>query len=177
MRPRRWWWVTAAILAGCSSGLDSGVQGDKPVSAITTAEATQFCEATRDYLQGRLSRDQQDDIYCTGQALGMTSNPDDCAAMRSACLAGPIDITYIDESFDCSGAGPVDGCDATVDSVESCYTADIELYIDRLAMIDCSIAGNIPALEELQEPLPVPSECTSAGAMACPFLEDGLIGR
>ena len=152
-------------------------QGDKPVSTVTVDEAMQLCVAFRDYLRANLSRELQDDVFCTARALGTTTNPADCEAMRAACLAAPTGVEYVDEAFDCSGAGPIAGCDATVDSVEACYEADVQLTADRLDRIDCAIAGDLPALEALQAPLPVPAACTSAGAMACPTLEDGLFER
>jgi hypothetical protein len=170
------WMAAVALLAGCSSGIDSGVEGSKPVSTLSTAESMDLCLAVADYLTATFPQDYAEDRNCTIRALGSTTTPEDCEAMRSACLADAPPSDFFGD-IDCSVTGPIEGCDASVDSVEACYTADVEIYRSRLDELDCSLAGNLPVLMELQEPPPVPSECVSAGAMACDELSDGLIPR
>lgn len=161
------------LLGGCSKGIDSGVEGSKPVSTLTEAEARDLCLAAADYLSSILDEGYDADRICTIQALGSSTTPEDCEAMRRACFEEPPQR----DDVDCSRAGPFPDCDATVDSVEACYTAEIDAYASKLDEADCSLAGNLPALMALMTPPPVPSECVEAGAMACNDLSDGLFDR
>jgi hypothetical protein len=172
------WMSALVLLAGCSSGIDSGVEGGKPVSTLDEPESMALCVAVVDYLTATFPEGYSEERNCTIRALSMTATPEDCEAMRAACLADPPPDGLFDfGDIDCDTTGPIPDCDASVDSVEACYTADIEVYRSRLDELDCSIAGNLPVLMELMEPPAVPSECAEAGAMACPELSDGLIPR
>ncbi|HJL14675.1 MAG TPA: hypothetical protein RMH99_03405 [Sandaracinaceae bacterium LLY-WYZ-13_1] len=164
------------ILAGCSSGLDSGVQGDKPVSALDTAEATDLCEATVEYLENTVPASYVQERQCTIRALSTTTTPTECEADLSACLEDPPSDDFFGD-LTCDMAGPVDDCNATVDAVEACWTADTEIYKTWLDEFTCDDAGNLPVLMELRDPPPVPQECIDAGAMGCDELTDGLYGR
>lgn len=165
--------ATLLLLGGCTSGYSSGVDGNKPFNTLTPAEATSACVSFADYLDGQLSVSRQREITCTVGALGATTNPEDCRANVTACLAGDPDPIF--GSIDCSSSMTSTSCAATVGQVEGCINAEIPVYVDRLDMIRCEIAGNIPELQRLMETPPVPVECSSLGSV-CPELADGFIG-
>lgn len=165
--------ATLLLLGGCTNGYSSGVDSTKPFNTLTPAEATTACVNFADYLDGQLSAQRQWQISCTIEALGSTTNPEECNASVTACLGG--DSRTLFGSIDCSGSMVSADCGATVGQVEGCINAEFPPYLDKLDMANCSIAGNIPALQELMQRPPVPSECSSL-ASVCPELADGLLG-
>lgn len=169
--------LTAALLASaCSSGYSSGVDGSKPFSTITASEAMTACENLDDYLQSSFSRDRQNRFNCYAQALSSTTSPDACQAAYEACLTSPPSSPLNLEPLDCSMATMGDtSCNAHVSEVESCITASVNAQLDRIDEVDCSIAGNIPELERIQQPLPTPSECSRLRE-TCPSFADGIGG-
>ncbi len=83
--------------------------------------------------------------------------------------AGPITI----EPPNCVGATPDESCNATVSEVETCLTAMVHALEDRVASIDCSIAGNAAAIMRISQAVPSPTECTRLEA-TCPNAVNGF---
>lgn len=168
--------VAALALSACSSGYSSGVDGSKPFSTVTAAEARTACENLNDYFQDVFSRDVRDRFNCYVAALSSTTSPEACQASYEACLASPPSEPLNLDPIDCSTATMGDPtCNARVSEVESCITAAAQTQRSRIDEVDCSIAGNIPELERLQAPLPTPTECSRLRE-TCPSFSEGFGG-
>lgn len=155
-----------AVLAACNSGYSSGVEGSKPFSTITESEARTACDNLRDYFESQFPDEQRIETACYVSALSdVTAGPEECEAAYNACRAETTTAEPID--IDCSMPMIDETCNATVSQVETCLNAIIDAQLERQAMIDCSVAGNIPELERLAEQLPTPSECSSIESI-CP---------
>ncbi len=153
--------VAALALSACSSGYSSGVDGSKPFSTLTAAEAMTACENLNDYFQSTFSRDVRNRFNCYAQALSSTTSPEACQASYEACLVSPPSTPLNLDPIDCSMATMGDPtCNARVSEVEACITAQGEAQKSRIDEVDCSIAGNLSELERIQQPIPLPSECT-----------------
>lgn len=173
---RRLFVCLAVLASACSSGYSSGVDGAKPFSTLTAAEAMTACENLDDYLQSIFSRDVRNRFNCYVQALSTTTSPAACQAAYDACLSSPPSSPLNLDPIDCSTATAGDPtCNAPVSDVESCITASAEAQRDRIDQVDCSIAGNLPELERVQQPIPTPSECTALRE-TCPAFGDGIGG-
>lgn len=161
--------------AGCGGGgFDSGVDEDKPFNTLTAEESASACQSFAAYVEGQLTASEQAEISCTGQALGTTTTPDACRAAVTTCLAGePMRVIGM---IDCSTPMASIACGARVGDVERCITAEVSGFTNRLSMVSCDLAGDVPAITALQAPLPVPSQC-AALEPTCPELADGLFGR
>jgi len=152
--------LVGLLCAGCSSGYSSGVDGSKPVSALTMDEARVACESLADYFESSFTADQNVRFQCYVRALSdITSTTAQCEAAFNACLADPPPPT--DNSVECDDPMADTTCNATVSQLESCVTAAVETQRDRILEVDCSVAGNVPELMRLQGDTPTPSECTA----------------
>ncbi len=164
------------LASACSSGYSSGVDGAKPFSTLTTVEAMTACENLNEYLQNTFSRSVQSEFNCYVAALSEEVTPEGCQAAFEACLVSPPSTPLNLEPIDCSTATMGDPtCNAHVSEVEQCITASANAYRDRIDELDCSIAGNIPELMRVQQPLAVPAECSELGA-TCPSFAGGIMG-
>ena len=167
----------AALATACSSGYSSGVEGSKPVSTLSASEAALACENLADYLVASFPQSEQDRFACTVRALlDVTLDPAGCRSAVTACLVEPPSAGFDFGSIDCTGATADPTCTATVAATEACVTAEVQAYQDRLAQVDCAIAGNVPALQALEAPVPVPTACSNLGT-SCPDMADGIIPR
>ncbi len=158
---RRPWLLLAALLASaCTNGYSSGVDGSKPVSSLTVAEATTACLNLGLYYQEQLTEDDFVRFRCYGLALSdVTATPTQCQAQYDACQADPPAVDP--PTVDCTNAMSDSSCNARVSQLESCITARVQQQRDFIAGLDCSVAGNVPELMRLREPLPLPPECTA----------------
>ncbi|MCB9593151.1 MAG: hypothetical protein H6719_10500 [Sandaracinaceae bacterium] len=167
---RLWIVLTAALLASaCSSGFSSGVDGSKPFSTLTPAEAMTACESLNDYVQSTFPPAQIDQTNCYLQALESTTSPSDCQTSYEACLSSPPSGPLSFRRSDCSGVTNDPTCTARVSEVESCLTARIGDQKDQLDAIDCSIAGDPAAIRDASATLTAPPECTAL-VETCPSL-------
>lgn len=168
--------LLALPLAACSAGFSSGVDGSKPASTLTPAEAATSCEAFDAYLQDNLGGSEGLRIDCYIRALSTTTDPAGCEAAYAACIASPpADRNFEIDRLDCADAMADPTCNAPVSDVESCITATLEAYQQRFDMLDCAIAGNLPELQRLQDPLAAPSQCTALSS-TCPNFAGGAFG-
>lgn len=162
--------LLAILTTACGAGgFDSGVQGDKPVSTVTDAEARQFCEALESWYFALAPVAYQQRERCELTALGTTANPAACEASVNACLQNPPAIS----DFDCTTSTALPGCNATVDEVEACAAADANALKARADEASCAAAGNLPELQRLAMAVPVPAECSRL-ASYCPVYGDGF---
>ena len=162
----------APLDVGCNSGYSSGVDGSKPASTLTASEAAIACENLGEYVRSSFPQSEVDSVNCYIQSLTSETDPEACEAAYRACLTDPPEGPFEFGTIDCTGAEADATCNANVSDVEACVTATVNASRDRLAAVDCSIAGTITELQRLQDPLPAPTECSSLGA-TCPNLADG----
>ena len=168
--------VVAGNLVACNSGFSSGVDGSKPASTLTPAEARTSCESFDAYLQDNLGGSEGVRIDCDIRALSTMTDPEGCEAADAACLAAPpADRTFEIHRLDCTDAMADPTCNAPVSDLESCITATLDAYQQRFDRLDCAIAGNIPELQALQEPLPSPEACAALSS-TCPSFAGGAFG-
>ena len=169
--------LACLAVTACESGYSSGVDRNKPANSLTADEARRACESLNDYIDAQLPQSERDRFNCTAQALAMvTVGPDGCRSMVEACLAAPPAGPLTIPTLVCSAAVVDPTCSATVGETETCITADLDAYIGRVNEVNCSIAGNIPALTELMRPVPIPRACSDLGA-SCTVYADGVIDR
>ncbi|MCA9605171.1 MAG: hypothetical protein KC619_06235 [Myxococcales bacterium] len=161
--------VVASILTACSSGYSSGVDGSKPFSTLTDAEARTACENLNDYLASSFPAARLDQTNCYIQALGSTTSPSSCEAAHQACLGSPPGGPLTFSRTDCTGVMNDPTCTARVSEVEACLTARVEAQKDQLDVLDCSIAGDEAAIGRARATPLAPAECTRL-AETCPSL-------
>ncbi|HSC89697.1 MAG TPA: hypothetical protein VLC09_20585 [Polyangiaceae bacterium] len=135
----------ALLAVGCggSSGVDSGVDGTKKGSEVTEDEAKKVCEATLDYQESQANK--ADACRAAGFAMAAFSvaTAADDAAVVKACTDA-VDACNSAEPQEpttdpCAAAGPIAGCDNTVDEVEACLTEKIDAGAAALKDVpDCS---------------------------------------
>ncbi|MFK7986547.1 MAG: hypothetical protein AB8I08_11035 [Sandaracinaceae bacterium] len=160
-------------LVGCSSGYSSGVDGNTPYSAVTAEEAILACENLDAYLQDTIGGDNQLRVNCYVEALSSTIDEVACQAAFDSCLiTGPDDPTFELARLNCSNPGVDPTCNADIGDVEVCITDQVLRIEDRFVTLDCTIAGDLSALQAAQEPLGTAASCTALGS-TCPNFSDG----
>lgn len=162
------WLALLGVLTACSSGYSSGVDGSKPVSTLSEEEATTACLNLSDYFLDSVTQADADRFNCYVMGLSdLMATPEQCQATYDACIVDPPEGPLDREPIDCTNAMADMDCNAQVSDVEACVTAQVEAQKSRLDEIDCSIAGNLPELQRLQEELPTPPECAAIESV-CP---------
>ncbi|MBX3271402.1 MAG: hypothetical protein KF729_14140 [Sandaracinaceae bacterium] len=160
------------LASACAASYSAGVDGDKPISMLTVAEARLACTNLSAHLQDQFGGDRRDRFNCYVRALSTTLTPDECRVAFDACMAappaGPLNI----EPIDCSTAGPDPSCSARVSEVEDCLNASVDAFRERIDGVDCAIAGDAAALMRVQDPIPARAECTRLREV-CPSYADG----
>lgn len=136
----------AFTAAACgSSGVNSGVPGNKTVEEISDEEAEMVCEATFDYLDVKFPVQRRCELVAgyvaAAQELAAGEFGDEelqqaCQEAADDCVANGDDemLGFGDADATCAGSmGGVDGCDATVSEVEQCLTDGINATV---ALVD-----------------------------------------
>jgi hypothetical protein len=143
-----------SVLSLACSGSDSGsgVSSSKKMSDLTTAEATQLCNAN----QAKLDTVGQGG--CIAVAISTSQTAAACDTAKAVCSGQTSGIS-------CSGANTADlaGCDLTVGELQSCVDA-LSGYFGSLS---CSDMGKSPP------PLPA---CTAKMQVKCSSLFGGPTG-
>ena len=167
----------ALALGGCDDGgggIDSGVAGNKPLSDLTNGDADKICDAAEEYTDGVLSERAYRRSLCA--MLGLAEEDiASCRETQAACesdrLDGGPDLDSLPfaglqrETATCFEASQLEGCDATVAELESCYEALVgqrqrELYAPRCESLEANrgpVIGDssrLPVCETFQEKCP-----------------------
>lgn len=132
----------ASMAVACgSSGVSSGVPGNKTGEEITDDEAEMLCEATFDYMETQITDQRQCELSAGVMAAVETAGSGDLddEALQQACQEatdecvenGDAEMLIPDST--CTGAmGSVEECTATVSEIELCLTESIDGAAEQL---------------------------------------------
>lgn len=100
----------------------TSVSGDRVLSDLTPQEATQVCEETE--AASREGAEERERLLCTVAALSDTAAVDNAVAACETRVTECMAAQNTEQAADCTTASQgLDGCDATVDEVNTCMTA------------------------------------------------------
>ena len=149
--------VAAVVLAGCNSGLDTGLEPSKVYDDLTGAEQQQFCEAFDDYAWSHISPPELARYACIVTAIRNAYSAAECKQLADACEANSDSLVTM--GVLCDNPLTTEPCSATVGDMEVCLTAMQERYRPWVKQWDCSLLAP-PNFE-------TPDEC-AAIRPACP---------
>ena len=160
--------------------VDTGLPPEKKVSDLTDAEVQQACESFAQAYMAEFTPQKMTTFVCTAVALTSTQTAATCQSATTDCIANPpsgVDPTTI-TAPDCTGASAADlaGCSVTVSQLETCLSDEITALQAYMARVNCSIAGNTQAIQNLASTeFALPQSCTTIQTQ-CPGSTTGAGG-
>lgn len=154
--------TTALALFACDDGdsaaaadeFSSGVETSKTVSALSDAEAQQFCDAMTAQFGNVVNKRKT----CELSAVFLTEDAQSCNAFADQCVQAPAEPQPEAEpgNNDCTIADAEKrmGCEETIEAMEACMGAVRGLTVNALGRISCADADNREGLEAKFADLP-----------------------
>jgi hypothetical protein len=169
----------AAVLAGCedeksSGGLQTGVDGNKPLGTVTPGEAQSICNATQSFTQQAIAQEKQRLLTCrlsstviaslSARAGGMGGAAVTDAQLQMTCQMAYDTCTMMPApapgtaTNTCQAFPP--SCTATVAEYEACLK-DVPPFVDQtLAMLPtCETFTRLSILAVVNLPNTLPPSC------------------
>lgn len=166
--------VTFAGCGGESQGgstgvVSTGLSVSKPLSDVTTAEATQGCGHMKDAIEARFQQPSAKTGLCTLLAASFSNTESACTSVRDSCVKGDTgsagtssdtSLASLDPAtgLDCTGTNldSWQGCSATVGELESCLNDTLDAIFTLLNTYSCkdvSTANTDPSVDCSPPPL------------------------
>lgn len=129
------------------TGIDSGLPPDKQGGALTPSEQTSLCEASADYVNGRLSGSDWARFFCTQEGLGGGAEAAQdtagqiaaCKTIRDQCIAETAPEDALEDPFECSQSEAWGSCSVTVGQIETCMEDTTDLLAGLFADFTCDV--------------------------------------
>ena len=147
------------------AGVDTGLPPEKKLSDLTDAEVRQACESFAQSFMAEFTPQKMTTLVCTAVALTSSQTPATCQTATSQCIANPptgVDPTISPPDCSTASAAGFADCSVTVSELETCLSDDLAAFQTYMARINCSIAGNTQAIQDLgNNQLTQPASCTA----------------